>query len=88
MEGERVRSMGQFDRTLYPFYKADIDAGRLTQDQAKELILFFFIFCKNGYIIPALRFQICIVLRFTRYFIKRYLFYTGRFVDVIRTNFA
>ncbi len=41
MEGELVRSMGQFDRTLYPFYKADIEEGRLTRDQAKELIEFF-----------------------------------------------
>jgi formate C-acetyltransferase len=40
MEGEFVRSMGQFDRTLYPFYKADIEAGRLTREQAKELIKF------------------------------------------------
>jgi pyruvate formate-lyase/glycerol dehydratase family glycyl radical enzyme len=41
MEGEHVRSMGQFDRTLYPYYRADIDSGRLTRDQAKELIKFF-----------------------------------------------
>ena len=41
MEGEYVRSMGQFDRTLYPYYKADIDSGRLTTEQAKELIKFF-----------------------------------------------
>jgi pyruvate formate-lyase/glycerol dehydratase family glycyl radical enzyme len=41
MEGEWVRSMGHFDRTLYPYYRADIDAGRLTRDQAKELIKFF-----------------------------------------------
>ncbi|MDP6453281.1 MAG: pyruvate formate lyase family protein [SAR202 cluster bacterium] len=41
MEGENVRSMGHFDRTLYPYYKADIDSGRLTRDQAKELIKFF-----------------------------------------------
>ncbi|MBN1686527.1 MAG: hypothetical protein JW852_07715 [Spirochaetales bacterium] len=41
MEGELVRSMGQFDRTLYPFYKADIEEGRLTRDQARELIKFF-----------------------------------------------
>ncbi len=41
MEGEFVRSMGQFDRTLYPFYRADIDSGLLTRAQAKELILFF-----------------------------------------------
>jgi formate C-acetyltransferase len=41
MEGEMVRSMGHFDRTLYPYYRADIDAGRLTREQAKELIQFF-----------------------------------------------
>ena len=43
MEGELVRSMGQFDRTLYPYYRADIDSGRLTPDQAKELIKFFWV---------------------------------------------
>ena len=41
MEGELVRSMGQFDRSLYPFYKTDIEEGRLTRDQAKELLKFF-----------------------------------------------
>ena len=41
MEGELIRSMGQFDRTLYPYYRADIDSGRLTRDQAKELLKFF-----------------------------------------------
>jgi formate C-acetyltransferase len=41
MEGENVRSMGQFDRTLLPFYRADIQAGRITEDHARELIKFF-----------------------------------------------
>jgi trans-4-hydroxy-L-proline dehydratase len=41
MEGENVRSMGQFDRTLLPFYRADIEAGRITEDHARELIKFF-----------------------------------------------
>lgn len=41
MEGEMVRSMGHFDRTLYSYYRADVDAGRLTREQAKELIKFF-----------------------------------------------
>ncbi len=43
MEGELVRSMGHFDRTLYPYYRADIDAGRLTREQAKELMKFLWI---------------------------------------------
>ncbi len=40
-EGEYVRSAGQFDRMFYPFYQADIRSGRLTREQAKELIKFF-----------------------------------------------
>ena len=41
IEGEYVRSAGQFDRTFLPYYRADVAAGRLTPDQAKELIQFF-----------------------------------------------
>ncbi|MEK7396524.1 MAG: pyruvate formate lyase family protein [Candidatus Poribacteria bacterium] len=41
MEGEMVRSMGHFDRIMYPYYRADIDSGRLTREHAKELIKFF-----------------------------------------------
>ena len=55
MEGENVRSMGHFDRTLYPYYVHDIESGRLTRDQAKELIKFFWMKwfartrgCENG----------------------------------------
>ena len=40
MEGEWVRSMGHFDRTMYPYYQADMDSGRLTREQAKELMKF------------------------------------------------
>ena len=43
MEGEPVRSMGHFDRIFHPFYRADIDNGRISRAQAKELIKFFWI---------------------------------------------
>jgi pyruvate formate-lyase/glycerol dehydratase family glycyl radical enzyme len=43
MEGELVRSMGHFDRTLYPYYRADIDSGHLTPEKARELIQFLWI---------------------------------------------
>ena len=43
MEGEYVRSMGHFDRTYYPYYQADLQAGRLTREQARELIQFLWI---------------------------------------------
>ena len=36
-------SFGRFDQYIYPYYKADIEAGRLTNDQALELIALFFI---------------------------------------------
>ncbi len=43
MEGERLRSMGGFDRLYLPYYRADIEAGRLDRDEAKELIKYFWI---------------------------------------------
>ncbi|MDD5711550.1 MAG: pyruvate formate lyase family protein, partial [Smithellaceae bacterium] len=34
-------SFGRIDQYLYPFYKADLDAGRITPDKARELLLLF-----------------------------------------------
>ena len=36
-------SFGRFDQYMYPYFKADIDAGTLTNDQALELTALFFI---------------------------------------------
>jgi formate C-acetyltransferase len=36
-------SPGRMDQYLYPYYKADIEAGRLTKDEAQELIELLFI---------------------------------------------
>ena len=36
-------SFGRFDQYMYPYYQADIQAGRLTNRQALELIALFFI---------------------------------------------
>jgi formate C-acetyltransferase len=41
--GYSVRSMGRFDRELCPFYTADLAAGRLTREQAKELLKYFWV---------------------------------------------
>ena len=41
--GEEVRTMGRFDALYNQFYLADLAAGRLTRDSAKELIKFFWI---------------------------------------------
>ncbi|MBN2643583.1 MAG: hypothetical protein JXR78_18165 [Victivallales bacterium] len=43
MEGEEIRSMGRFDLLYNDLYLADLKAGRLTRDQAKELLKYFFI---------------------------------------------
>ncbi len=36
-------SPGRIDQYLYPYYRADIDAGRLTREQARELLQCFWI---------------------------------------------
>ncbi len=38
---EHYRTYGRVDRLYYPFYKADLDAGRLTAEGAKEMLRFF-----------------------------------------------
>ena len=43
MEGESVRSMGQFDRLYERFYRADLERGLRTREEQKELIKYFFI---------------------------------------------
>jgi len=40
-------TLGRFDQYMYPFYKADIDAGRLTREEAYELLLSFFLSCNK-----------------------------------------
>jgi len=39
--GEEVRTMGRFDSLYIDFYRADLAAGRLTRESAKELLKFF-----------------------------------------------
>ena len=40
--GSRIRTLGRLDVMLYPFYKDDIDSGRYTKEEIKEMIKFFF----------------------------------------------
>jgi len=41
-EGELVRTQGTFDHLYIDYYHRDLAAGRLTREQAKELIKFYF----------------------------------------------
>jgi len=38
---ENAISFGRVDQLLYPYFKADLEAGRITYDQAKELLCLF-----------------------------------------------
>ncbi|MBR6239696.1 MAG: pyruvate formate-lyase [Clostridia bacterium] len=40
-------TFGRFDQYMYPYFKADIDAGRITEDEALELVEEFFICCNK-----------------------------------------
>lgn len=42
-----ANSLGRFDQYLYPFYEKDIKEGRLTRDDALELIEAFYIKCNE-----------------------------------------
>ena len=43
LEGSYHNTTGRFDRYMYPYYKHDIDAGILTNDEAQALIDDFFL---------------------------------------------
>ncbi len=47
MEGRYAMALGRMDQYLYPFYKADIEAGRITEDFAVTLLENVFIKLKN-----------------------------------------
>ncbi len=38
---ENAISYGRFDQILYPYYKKDLDAGKITYEKAKELLCLF-----------------------------------------------
>jgi formate C-acetyltransferase len=42
-DGGVGHSFGRFDQYLYPFYEDDLEAGRLTVDQVRELLALFWI---------------------------------------------
>jgi formate C-acetyltransferase len=46
-EGEYHNGLGRFDQYLFPYYAADLAAGRLTEEGALELIEEFFLACNR-----------------------------------------
>lgn len=43
---------GRLDRVLYPFYKADIEAGRLTRDEALQMVCCEYILINYAFTLP------------------------------------
>ncbi len=43
LEGDYHNTVGRFDQYMYPYFKADIDSGKLNEDSALELLEDFFI---------------------------------------------
>lgn len=49
-------TLGRFDQYIYPYYRADIEQGCLTKDEAYELILSFFLSCnKDSDLYPGMQ---------------------------------
>ena len=40
-------TLGRFDQYIYPYYKSDIEKGAITEEQAYELIMEFFLACNK-----------------------------------------
>lgn len=47
LEGSYHNTLGRFDKYLYPYFRHDIDAGILTEDDAYELVCDFFLACNK-----------------------------------------
>ena len=46
-EGDYHNTLGRFDQYMFPYLKADLDAGRETEDSAFELLEAFFLACNR-----------------------------------------
>lgn len=56
MEGEYHNTVGRLDQTMFPYLKADIEAGRLNRDEAFELLEEFFLsFNKDSDLYPGVQ---------------------------------
>lgn len=56
---ERARSFGRADQLWYPFYRSDLDTGRATEEEIKELLRYFYIKLQAGRRYADQPFSIC-----------------------------
>ncbi len=50
LEGVGISTVGHLDRLLYPYYAADLAAGRLTEDAAAELLARYLVYTDCRYV--------------------------------------
>ena len=49
-------TLGRFDQYMYPYYKKDVESGRISKDEAWELLLSFFLACnKDSDLYPGMQ---------------------------------
>ena len=53
VECAQVRSLGDIDRLLYPYFLKDLYRGAYTREQVKELFQYFFIIARNDKIVSV-----------------------------------
>ncbi len=46
-EGDYHNTLGRFDQYMYPYFSHDLETGRMTEDQALELLEAFFLSCNR-----------------------------------------
>lgn len=47
LEGNYHNTLGRFDKYMYPYLKADLESGRISKDEAYELLCDFFLSCNK-----------------------------------------
>lgn len=54
--GNYHNTLGRFDQYIYPYYKKDVESGRLTKEQAFDLVEEFFLSCnKDSDLYPGMQ---------------------------------
>ncbi len=59
LEASYVRTLGTLDVLLYPFYKKDLESGRYTREQLRELVRYFIFHAGAKKVVANMPFALC-----------------------------
>ena len=82
IEGVGIRSLGCIDKLFYSYYKHDLESGRYTKEQLKEILKYYFIKFHSMKIVANTPFSIC---GFNRDGSSYYNEFSDFIIDVYRT---